>query len=675
VRHSDGVPRPVPDSPSLEDVRSIRAAAKTGDVQAQYRLGSFFRHGRHGSRNYVEAVKWYRKAAEQKDARAQRALGDLYRDGQGVPEDWTEAATWYRRAAEQGDASAQANVGLLYHYGQGVTQDYVEAAKWHRKAAEQGNACAQRALGHLCREGKGVPRDCAEAVKWFQRAADQGDADAQLDLGTLYRDGQGVPQNYAEAARWFKKAADQGSVGAQRSLACLYDNGQGVPQDHAEAAQWFRKAAEQGDAHAQVNLGLFYKLGLGVQCDYAEAAAWYWKAADQGVAHAQVNLGLLYHHGLGVPQDHAEAATWYWRAADQGDAGAQRALGVLYRDGKGVVQDYVEAARWFRKAAEQGDAHAQCFLGDLYGKGEGVAQDYLEAARWYRKATDRLGPLATEALERLKAGAPPLALALLELEELPGLAQVKATARQLADHVKVGQMRRERGLKVRPLPRHCAFSGPPGTEMATVARLLGRMLKGMGALSTGTLVEVDRAGLVAEDEGQTAPKVHRAIERALGGILFIDEADSLAPEGQVDACGREAIDALAKGMESHRDELVVVITACDDRMQELLDSNPGLRSCFRWHFRFQDHEPMNLVDLFVRFAHADGLEVDSECLDGVKRLCQEAHARHGPGLGSERFVRQLFESTVLKQSSRLASLHDVSDEALQTLLREDLAPS
>jgi hypothetical protein len=125
-------------------------------------------------------------------------------------------------------------------------------------------------------------------------------------------------------------------------------------------------------------------------------------------------------------------------------------------------------------------------------------------------------------------------------------------------------------------------------------------------------------------------------------------------------------------MQDRRDDLVVVVAGHEHRMEAFLDSHPGLRPSFRWRVRFQDHQPTDLPDLFVRLAHADGLEVAPECLDRVKAICEDGYACLGPELAGESLVRQLFEETRLRQAARLAALHDVSDEVLQTLRIEDL---
>jgi TPR repeat protein len=262
---------------------TMLSEAKSGNAEAQTRIGRAYWQGAGVPKDYVQAVFWFRKAAEQGNATAQVSLGILY-DGaleevKGVPQDYAQAANWYRKAAEQGNGIAEFMLGRYYANGLGVPQDYVKAAAWYRKAAaNQGGmpASAQSALGELYLYGRGVPKDYAQATDWFRKAADQNDADAELYLGVFYFYGnRGIPRDYAQAAAWYRKAADHGNNSAQYMLGQLYSDGQGVPQDYAQAAAWFQKAADQGNTSAQRNLGVFYAQGTGVPQSYADSYFWF----------------------------------------------------------------------------------------------------------------------------------------------------------------------------------------------------------------------------------------------------------------------------------------------------------------------------------------------------------------------------------------------------------------
>jgi hypothetical protein len=185
----------------------LRAAAQSGDANAQYNLGVMYEYGQGVPQDYAQAAYWYRKAAEQGDAVAQNCLGLLYEYGLGVPQDYAQALSWFRKAAAQGDAGAQFWLGFMYDSGQGVPQDYAQAAYWYRKAADQGSSLAQYNLGFMYDLGRGVPQDYAQALSWYLKASAQGDALAQNNLGVMYLKGLGVPQDYVIAYALFNLSA------------------------------------------------------------------------------------------------------------------------------------------------------------------------------------------------------------------------------------------------------------------------------------------------------------------------------------------------------------------------------------------------------------------------------------------------------------------------------------
>lgn len=264
-------------------------------------------------------------------------------------------------------------------------------------------------------------------------------------------------------------------------------------------------------------------------------------------------------------------------------------------------------------------------------------------------------PPAPAASQQIAPPAPPPSLdeLLAKLDRLVGLASVKSEIRTLVNVARVRAMRRKEGLKIPAASYHMVFSGPPGTGKTTIARLLGSIFHALGLLSKGHLVEVDRAELVAGYVGQTALKTDACVQEALGGILFIDEAYSLAPEDAGQDFGREAVETLLKLMEDHRADLVVIAAGYRDRMHTFVESNPGLRSRFSRFIDFPDYSVDELLMIFSRLAEDEGYTVDSAAASAVGRLIAEHHAARSENFGNARLTRNIFERTLTAQANRL----------------------
>ena len=259
---------------------------------------------------------------------------------------------------------------------------------------------------------------------------------------------------------------------------------------------------------------------------------------------------------------------------------------------------------------------------------------------------------------------------LAKLDKLVGLTEVKGEIHTLVNVARVREMRKREGLKVPASSYHMVFVGPPGTGKTTVARVVAEIFHALGLLAKGHLIEVDRAELVAGYVGQTAMKTDACVKQALGGVLFIDEAYSLAGGSEEDF-GREAIETLLKLMEDHRDELVVIAAGYRDRMEEFIESNPGLRSRFNRFIDFPDYSPDELTTIFTTLADAEGYKLSPGVIDAVKREMTEAYARRTPTFGNGRMVRNLFEQTLTAQANRLANASPTRDD-LCTLTKADV---
>ena len=256
--------------------------------------------------------------------------------------------------------------------------------------------------------------------------------------------------------------------------------------------------------------------------------------------------------------------------------------------------------------------------------------------------------------------------ALDDLERLVGLEDAKREINQQVQLIRIAQMREKAGLRNPTVSRHLVFVGNPGTGKTTVARIVGRIYSALGVVADGHLVEVDASGLVAGYVGQTAIKTQEQITSALGGILFIDEAYGLTRND----FGVEAIDTLVKGMEDHRDDLVLIVAGYPENMRTFISANPGLESRFPTTITFADYTAQELLRILVRMCEDSDYVLVAGIEDQARSLFADLATR--PDFGNARTVRNVFEAAVREHAWRLRDVADVSVEQMRTLTLDDL---
>ena len=282
-------------------------------------------------------------------------------------------------------------------------------------------------------------------------------------------------------------------------------------------------------------------------------------------------------------------------------------------------------------------------------------------------------PLAPQTREHSeKRGA--LKDAMRALDDLVGLSPVKQDVKTLTKFIEIQQKRKRAGLREAPVSYHCVFTGNPGTGKTTVARILADILREMGVVKKGQLVETDRSGLVAEYVGQTAIKTNKVIDAALDGVLFIDEAYTLVQGGDRDY-GSEAIAALLKRMEDDRDRLVVVLAGYTDEMEQFINSNPGLQSRFSRYIHFPDYTAEELAQIFLLTAKKSEYICNSDVVASIKQIMEMAVETKDRNFGNGRFVRNLFEKAIQRQAVRLSTVAPLTTKMLAELTLHDLGYS
>lgn len=519
----------------------------------------------------------------------------------------------------------------------------------------------------------------------YAEKTDMTDAELQFYRGYCCEKGLGTEKEPEEAFEWYTKAVDQGHVGAMRNLGKMYETGVGVNFNLKEAIRLYADAAVKGDGVSKRRLEK-----LAANSDTSENVVRAAKDAfgndewDKGVtlafctsrsdADLQMWLAYCYDTGKGVAKDAKLAYGWYYKAANSGNVWSMNQLGLKYERGEGTDKSLREAFKWYKAAAEKGNKAAQYNLGDMYEYGKGTEKNLEEAVRWYRKAVEQGDEDAQKALERVEAeiAADAADDPMVQLEKMIGLQYVKDQVKELADLARVQKMKEASGLPKVGMSYHCVFTGNPGTGKTTVARIYAKILHKLGIIKKDIPVEVDRSDLVGNHIGDTEKNVCAIVDKAIGGVLFIDEAYALFKESENDF-GKEAVDTLMKKMEDNRSHLVVILAGYEGKMERLFEMNEGMRSRFTNTIHFPDYSADELVEIFKGYADDAQCLPDEDALSAVREEVEFELGKRMEGFGNARYVRTLFERAVRKQSARIAALGvNPGKKVLQRIVADDI---
>lgn len=387
-----------------------------------------------------------------------------------------------------------------------------------------------------------------------------------------------------------------------------------------------------------------------------------------------------------------EQFTRMWQSQST-DAFALAAVGVLLYEGKSLPRNAMQGLQNIQNASQAGVFWARDVMLYIMRVGNGdnnliqntlVTTQALEQLRsYFERGNEWAGVIMSEMLNvgygnystSVQNSSSPVSSNrtqvphdyMKELAGLIGLSRVKQEVSSLRNFVIVQKQREQQGLKPASVSYHCVFSGSPGTGKTTVARIVAGIYKDLGILKKGHLVECQRADLVGEYLGQTAPKTNAKIDEALDGVLFIDEAYSLADGRNDDSYGREAVETLLKRMEDDRDRLVVILAGYSQEIQGFIDSNPGLQSRFNRYIHFDDYTPEELQRIFFFNVDKAQYKITQEAYNAVLEKMRQKIAEHDKHFGNARYVRNLFESVIQHQANRVSTIPNPTREQLSII--------
>lgn len=580
-----------------------------------------------------------KQKANQGDASAQFQLGQAYLDGlNGTCQDYSKALYWLSEAAKQGDSDAYIYIGQCYEYGWGVKIDYHTAIEYYKKGK------CYRSVGRFYENGLGVKKDILEAFKWYQKDVPSEATSRLHDILSQQFLAKKLTEykKYSEALKWYMILSESLSPSLKMtdvytSIGDFYENGYGVKKNHEEALKWYQKAA---DAKSCLFWGKrYYEAGK-----YIDAYERF--------------IRIVNSNGVSV-EDREKATEWAEKCRPlcwQTDRSFSRGKHLFERG------EYERALHWFERSI----------------KSDSVSSDDKVRAKAWADKCRALCNISSRETKRTQISSPESDVSnevenlFQKLNSLIGLQDVKQEVTTLVNLLKLQSMRKQHGLPEIPMSRHLVFVGNPGTGKTTVARLLAEIYHQLGVLSKGQLIEVDRSGLVAGYVGQTALKTQEVIQSAIGGVLFIDEAYTLAKSDGSNDFGQEAIDTILKAMEDHRDDFVVIVAGYPDLMKTFINSNPGLKSRFNKYIYFQDYAPEELLGIFKLQCKNAGLTLEEGTSEIVFDYLQKTYGYRDSNFANGRSVRNYFERVLSNQANRLAMQSAVSETDLVTLSKDDV---
>lgn len=440
--------------------------------------------------------------------------------------------------------------------------------------------------------------------------------------------------------------------------------------------------ANANDAMAMAYIGVIIYEGRGVKQDTQQGLAWLRKATNANVLYAKDLLQYIIH----VADEDTNISRKFLLSTNavqqlelciqQNSIYAMVFLAEIQYIGVAFVQNKAKAMEHLTRASQLGCILAKEILTDYQSRESSLCNKQSSPFDVFRRPNKDFfmsrGQVEGSNTNKHPAQQNKREDHMKELNEMIGLSRVKEEVASLRNFVLVQEQRKRQGLKSNNVSYHCVFSGNPGTGKTTVARIVAGIYKDLGILKKGHLVEVQRSDLVAEYVGQTATKTNAKIDEALDGVLFIDEAYTLAEGGQGDF-GQEAINTLLKRMEDDRNRLVVILAGYSNEIQHFIDSNPGLQSRFNRYIHFDDYSYEELMLIFTFNLKKNDFKITQDAFNAVGGIIREQIANKDSKFGNARYIRNMFETVIMKQANRLASCRkNPSKEELMLITLEDI---
>ena len=690
----------------------FRRASELGNMYATHNLGVCHHYGKGVPLDLNQAAAYYVAAGRQGHTGAQSQAGYLLLCGEGVDRDDDTAYELLTKAAEAGNALALFYVGYCLEHGRGVAQDKAAALSYYGKAMDGNLDGAKKHYDRLAAElQKQNPAAAPKAASPAAKPADPpkpSDPSAELEaliglepvkeevrkMVKLFKYQQLLKQKNMKTTPVSMHMVFTGNPGTGKTTVARiigkYFHALGIleKEDVVEVDRSDLVAEYVGHTAVKTKKKIQEAMGGILFIDEAYALAKTESSNDFGQEAIDTLLKEMEDHRdelmvivAGYTNEmHAfinsnpGLKSRFTKYIHFDDYGAEQLTEIFYQMARS--NDYVVDSAADQALAQHFDAVYRS-RGPRFGNAREV-RNFFDTVLTHHadnmpdldRITDEQIHLLTlrdiqEAIGETKSSdASGSGSAMEELQDMIGLAPVKREVMELAHLAQYRKMCLDAGLDAPSVSMHMVFTGNPGTGKTTVARLIGKIYHQVGLLPTDHVEEVQRADLVGVHVGKTAPKTLAVIERALGGVLFIDEAYTLSKGGANDF-GQEAIDTLLKAMEDYRENLVVIVAGYTNEMRSFINSNPGLKSRFTKTIQFDDYSAPELEQIFRRFARKYILS--DEAKQELTRVCQAMYDNRGSGFGNGRDVRNLFNAVLTCLAWRLSKTPAASSEDLRTI--------